>query len=596
MTSLTDTQSHELTNVQHTPRATAQAGMSTPHSHSFIGQTATDQTSHLLFSLDRQGRLLSINWPAAQRHGIRFDHAIGQPLTGLIRSSQAGELDTFLASFASQDELISTPPSPWVLDFAEFRLTGYGSLSALRLTDQRSQLIGVMQDVQVSRGHCLPLEISKWDYRTRLTQLLWDIRDTLDLKTIWQQTVDGLTATFNADWCGLYQYVPGAEQVFLIAEAGNSDIGDAYRDPLVLSQHPGLQAAIFQPGPIAVHPLGQTDAVCETLLVAATCYQQEPNSLILLQAAAGNSWQPLDHLLFQDIADQIGTAIAHGQLFQEAQGLADDLQSANKLLIKQHRELEEASRRAEEASRLKSEFLANTSHELRTPLNGMIGFLKLILDGMADDPEEQQEFLHEAHKSAIHLLNLINDVLDIAKIEAGKMQIDMSPVKISDLFADVENFTRPQAEQKRLTFEIVLPPTRDEIIINGNYQRLLQVILNLVGNAIKFTHEGSITISAQIKSQKVIFQDKEWPGIVKVSVADTGIGVSLEKQDRLFQTFSQVDGERTRQYGGTGLGLAISQRLIEAMGGVVQFISMGEGLGSTVTFTALLYQEPVMVE
>ena len=226
----------------------------------------------------------------------------------------------------------------------------------------------------------------------------------------------------------------------------------------------------------------------------------------------------------------------------------------------------------------------------------MIGFLKLILDGMADDPEEQQEFLHEAHRSAIHLLNLINDVLDIAKIEAGKMQIDMAPMELRELFLDVENFTRPQAEQKGLTFDLILPPTRDEIMVYGNYQRLLQVILNLVGNAIKFTHEGSITISAEIKSQKVSFQGQEWPGIVKVSVEDTGIGVSLEKQDRLFQTFSQVDGERTRQYGGTGLGLAISQRLIEAMGGVVKFISMGEGLGATVTFTVLLYQEPVMME
>ncbi|MEO0542164.1 MAG: ATP-binding protein, partial [Cyanobacteria bacterium P01_A01_bin.105] len=124
-------------------------------------------------------------------------------------------------------------------------------------------------------------------------------------------------------------------------------------------------------------------------------------------------------------------------------------------------------------------------------------------------------------------------------------------------------------------------------------------------NAFKFTPEGGVTVSAEIKTQPVRLgdyiqcdqtqADRMLPGFVKISVADTGIGVSLEKQDRLFQTFSQVDGERTRQYGGTGLGLAISQRLIEAMGGKVQFISMGEGLGSTVTFTALLYQEPVLI-
>ncbi|NJL45781.1 MAG: hypothetical protein HC922_08795 [Leptolyngbyaceae cyanobacterium SM2_3_12] len=294
--------------------------------------------------------------------------------------------------------------------------------------------------------------------------------------------------------------------------------------------------------------------------------------------------------------------MAHASLFADSNALSLQLQQANHNLMEKQKEFyearrqaEEARQQAEEASRLKSEFLANTSHELRTPLNGMIGFLKLVLDGMADDPQEQQEFIQEAHKSALHLLNLINDVLDIAKIEAGKMQIDMGPVKLRELLADIETFIRPQAEQKGLYFNILLPATRDEITLNGNYQRLLQVFLNLLSNAVKFTHEGGITISAEVKSQRVEYKDKIWPGTVKMSVADTGIGVSLEKQDRLFQTFSQVDGERTRQYGGTGLGLTISQKLVEAMGGVVQFISMGEGLGSTVTFTALLYHEPVMI-
>jgi signal transduction histidine kinase len=138
-----------------------------------------------------------------------------------------------------------------------------------------------------------------------------------------------------------------------------------------------------------------------------------------------------------------------------------------------------------------------------------------------------------------------------------------------------------------------LPNSRDEILVYGNYQRLLQVLLNLIGNAIKFTHEGGVTVSAEVLKKKVMFKGLELPGMVKILVADTGIGVSLDKQEKLFQTFSQVDGSRTRQYGGTGLGLTISQRLVETMGGVVNFYSMGEGLGSTVTFTVPLYQEPV---
>jgi signal transduction histidine kinase len=226
----------------------------------------------------------------------------------------------------------------------------------------------------------------------------------------------------------------------------------------------------------------------------------------------------------------------------------------------------------------------------------MIGFLKLILDGMADDPEEQLEWVQEAHKSALHLLNLINDVLDLARIEAGKMQIELSPVNLDELLTNLENFTRPQAETKGLSYEVSRTLTRDEVMITGNYQRLLQVMLNLVGNAIKFTHEGGITITAEVIAKKFRVGDRDYPGFVKVSVADTGIGVPLEKQEQLFQNFSQIDGSRTRQYGGTGLGLAISQRLIEAMGGEVNFFSMGEGLGSTVTFTAPLGQLPVIVK
>jgi signal transduction histidine kinase len=173
------------------------------------------------------------------------------------------------------------------------------------------------------------------------------------------------------------------------------------------------------------------------------------------------------------------------------------------------------------------------------------------------------------------------------------MQLDLGPVKLGELLQQVENFTRLQVQQKRLQFQIQKPAVEDDIILYGNYQRLLQVILNLTGNAIKFTGEGGIRISAEIIKKKVTVHNQQFPGMVKMRVADTGIGVSLDKQDKLFESFFQVDGDRTRQYGGTGLGLAISQKLVEAMGGTVNFYSMGEGLGSTVTFTVPLYQEPL---
>ncbi len=419
-------------------------------------------------------------------------------------------------------------------------------------------------------------------YQKLQSQIARNIRRTLDLETIWQQTVNGLGQALRVSRCLICPYQPAklesssAPVLEIVAEYHVAEVSTVLGQTIRLTEEPYLTQALETTEPIIVEQMPVNPWNCNSLMAVITCYQEKPNGLIILHqcSISDRPWSRVEIEFVREIADQVGTAIAHATLYKE---------------------LEDARQQAEAASRLKSEFLANTSHELRTPLNGMIGFLKLIIDGMADDPDEQKEFIEEAYRSALHLLNLINDVLDIAKIEAGKMQLDLSPVKLNELLVDVEDLTRAQVHQKRLNFKVVKPATYDEIILYGNYQRLLQVLLNLVGNSIKFTHEGGVTISAEIMKKKVVVHNEELPGMVKVRVADTGIGVSLDKQDKLFQSFSQVDGSRTRQYGGTGLGLAISQRLVEAMGGIVNFFSMGEGLGSTVTFTIPLYQNPVMI-
>ncbi|HIK27674.1 MAG: ATP-binding protein [Oscillatoriaceae bacterium SKW80] len=412
-------------------------------------------------------------------------------------------------------------------------------------------------------------------YQKLLSKIARDIRRTLDFETICQQTAQELGQAMGVSRCIVCSYKDTANFVQVIAEYRQEPFVSMLGQKLQLASEPYLQRALASLQPVAVEQVPANEFGNQSLLLVATCYQERANGLIgLYQCDKSRPWSVAEIEFVQELAEQVGTAVAHALLYKQ---------------------LQEAREQAEAVSRLKSEFLANTSHELRTPLNGIIGFLKLISDGMADDPEEQQEFISEAYRSALHLLNIINDVLDIAKIEAGKMQIDFSPVKLNELLDAVAHHTQPQAEQKNLYYQIKKPQTYDEILVFGNYQRLLQVMLNLVGNAIKFTHEGGVSISAEVVRQKVIFQNQEFPGMVVIRVADTGIGVPLDKQDRLFQSFSQVDSSRTRQYGGTGLGLAISQKLIEAMGGTINFYSMGEGLGSTVTFTILLYQEPVMI-
>ncbi len=423
----------------------------------------------------------------------------------------------------------------------------------------------------------IELALRSQQHQKLVNRITRNIRRTLDLDIIWQQTVDSLGKALRLKRCIICPYQPSSSKMEVKAEYRQPEFKSMLGSEIDITSEPAFSQVLTTLEPVVMEVPGYTESERQRTLVIATCYQDQANGLIAL------SWQDECYTLTEselelakEAADQLGTAIAHATLYKE---------------------LEAARQKAEEASRLKSEFLANVSHEIRTPLNGMIGFLKLILEGMADDPEEQNQFLAEAHHLSLHLLNIINDILDIAKIEAGKMELAYAPVKLNELFSDVEGFMRPQAEVRNLSFGMQMPATSDEIIVQSNYQRLLQVMLNLVGNAIKFTHEGGVTVSADLvlKKAKPNFQGQEFPGMVRVRVADTGIGVSLDKQDKLFQLFSQVDGSRTRHYGGTGLGLAISQKLVEAMGGEVHFYSLGEGLGSTVTFTVPLYQQPVMV-
>ncbi|MEO0456072.1 MAG: ATP-binding protein, partial [Cyanobacteria bacterium P01_A01_bin.114] len=547
------------------------------------------------------GKILSLEWPQACQNTLDVSNCIGQPIKVLLGPVAVGPyLERVRRVLESQQPeqfqcVIRCGYHPVSFDFVLRPIEPHDG--------EPPQVLGVGRRLKTPDPLHLPHQNELANksvgdavhYHALLAHIASNIRKTLELKTIWQQTVDGLGTLLNLHRCLVCDYSQEMQTLKVVAEHHRSDLHPCLGTTFELSKKADFRETIETLKPVVSDFDWGKGHQPYSVLTMATCYQSEPNSVLLLQQPPGRTWHPLEIELINELTDQVGTAIAHAKLFEASQNLGLELRQAYEKLLDKNDELEEAKLQAEEASRLKSEFLANTSHELRTPLNGMLGFLRLVLDGMADDPEEQTEFLKESHKSALHLLDLINDVLDIAKIEAGKMEIDFSTVSLKDLFEQVENFAHPQAEQKGLYLKLSLPQTHDEIKLYGNYQRLLQVLLNLVGNAIKFTPEGGITISAEIKSQSVDFNEKTWPGFVKISVADTGIGVSLEKQDRLFQTFSQVDGERTRQYGGTGLGLAISQRLIEAMGGKVQFISMGEGLGSTVTFTALLYQEPVMI-
>ena len=282
-------------------------------------------------------------------------------------------------------------------------------------------------------------------------------------------------------------------------------------------------------------------------LEAGRSLEEDQNSLTILQR-------------------QVAVSIYNAWLFR-------DLGEQRDALRRQTVELENANGALREADRFRSEFLALTSHELRTPLTGILGFTRLVMDGLYDDEAEMQQMLADSYASGRHLLDLLNDILDLAKIESGRMQIQIESWSLHILLEEVKALV--QAYPRRDGVELLWPENLvglPEVLVDSG--RLKQVLLNLLSNSLKFTKAGFVSLVVE-----------RGFGEMSVAVVDTGIGVSLEAQGRLFQKFVQADGGHAREYGGTGLGLVICKHLMEMMNGTISLTSAGEGKGTTLTLT-----------
>ena len=313
-------------------------------------------------------------------------------------------------------------------------------------------------------------------------------------------------------------------------------------------------------------------------------------TLSLLGASAIATWlvsrdlaKPLEKLsaYARQIRDRGSlTRPPKGFKMRELNQLAEALDTMVQTLDERAVELETAWQEAQAANQLKSEFLATTSHELRTPLNAIIGSVRLIMDGCCDGPEEVDEFLKQADNAAIHLLKIINDLLDISKIEVGQIELNLQPVEMQMLCHQCLQMVTPSAERKQLELSLWVDPTLPRIPVDE--RRVRQMVINLLSNAVKFTPAaGTVKLSAQrrpgadLELENRVDRSPIQPDALYLclEVTDSGIGIAPERWHLLFRPFQQIDASSTRNYEGTGLGLALTKRLVELHGGTLSFDS-----------------------
>jgi PAS domain S-box-containing protein len=530
-----------------------------------------DRSENAVFITDTSGVIQYANPAFENVYGFSPHEAIGQTprilKSGLIPDEQYAHFwSTLLAGGTVSGELVNRRK-----DGSTIPISGTNS----PILDETGKIIGFLAVHQDITERKLSEETLKRrnDYLAASSEIGRLVTSTLDLNTIFTRTVSLISERFGLYFASIYIIEETGFNARLQEGTGNagekmkalrhsvvvgssSIVGRVAETGEALLANDTDNEPLYQPNPMLLDTRSQ---VAIPLRIGARIM-----GVIDIQSTRPYAFSSDDISVLQSLADQVAVAIDNARSYELSQQLIKDLR---------------------EVDQLKSQFLANMSHELRTPLNSIIGFSRVILKGI-DGPvtDLQQQDLTAIYNSGQHLLGLINDILDLARIEAGKMELNFEEVHIGEIVTSVLSTAKGLVKEKPIQLVQRIPSNMPTV--RGDTMRVRQVLLNLISNASKFTDEGSITVETMVQKGPTGRME------ALINVVDTGPGISLEDQEKLFKAFSQVDGSATRKSGGSGLGLSICANLVQLHGGRIS-VHSDVGHGSTFWFTLPLYHQPV---